>query len=45
MEFGLEAPLLNWIIDTFKQYPKVERAVIYGSRATGDYKNYSDIDK
>jgi len=28
----------------FAQYPQVEKAVLYGSRARGDYKYGSDID-
>lgn len=28
----------------FAKYPQIEQAVIYGSRAKGNYKNGSDID-
>lgn len=32
------------ICGVFAKYPQVEKAVIYGSRARGNYKNGSDID-
>jgi len=44
MEFGLSAQTLQKIRDVFANYPQVEEAVLYGSRARGDYKNGSDID-
>ena len=44
MQHGLSDQTLQKIRDVFVQYPQVEEAVLYGSRARGDYKNGSDID-
>jgi len=42
--FGLSARTLDKICGVLARHPQVERAVIYGSRAKGNYKNGSDID-
>jgi uncharacterized protein len=42
--FGLEQHILDKIIAVLAAHPQVERAVIYGSRATGNFKPHSDID-
>ena len=44
MQHGLSAQTLQKIHDVLVRYPQVEEAVLYGSRARGDYKNGSDID-
>lgn len=44
MQHGLSAQTLQKIREVFARYPQVEEAVLYGSRARGDYKNGSDID-
>lgn len=44
MEFGLSHNTLQKIRQILAQHPHVERAVIYGSRAKGNYKPGSDID-
>lgn len=44
MKHGLSAQTLEKIRGVFTRYPQVEEAVLYGSRARGDYKNGSDID-
>lgn len=44
MQHGLSTQTLQKIQDVFVRYPQVEEAVLYGSRARGDYKNGSDID-
>ncbi|MCY3551582.1 MAG: nucleotidyltransferase domain-containing protein [Candidatus Poribacteria bacterium] len=44
MQYGLSDQTLQKIRDVFVRYPQVEEAVLYGSRARGDYKNGSDID-
>ena len=44
MQYGLSAQTLKKVRDVLVQYPQVEEAVLYGSRARGDYKNGSDID-
>ena len=44
MKFGLDEKVLDKIKDIFIKYPEIKEAVIYGSRAKGNYKNGSDID-
>jgi uncharacterized protein len=44
MKFGLEESNIEQIKDVFSRYRQVERAVLYGSRAKGNYKAGSDID-
>ena len=44
MEFGLSDKVCATIRLILGQYPLIEKAVIYGSRAKGNYKNGSDID-
>jgi len=44
MEFGLSEHTCTIVRAILNQYPAVETAVIYGSRAKGNYKNGSDID-
>lgn len=44
MTFGLSETTCATICNILKQYPKIEKAVIYGSRAKGNYQNGSDID-
>jgi predicted nucleotidyltransferase len=41
---GLKEHQLDIIIKILKFYPEVERARVFGSRAKGNYKPYSDID-
>lgn len=41
---GLPESVLQKICTVFVRYPQVEKAVLYGSRAKGTYKNGSDID-
>ena len=42
--FGLKESIIDMICTVFVRYPQVERAVLYGSRAKGDFKPGSDID-
>ena len=42
--FGLSEKTILSIQSVFKKYPSVEKVIIYGSRAKGNYKNGSDID-
>ena len=44
MTFGLKESDLEYIINTIKQFCEIEKAVIFGSRAMGNYKPGSDID-
>jgi predicted nucleotidyltransferase len=43
-EFGLNSKYLKMIIDVLSKYSKIEKALIYGSRAKGNYTEGSDID-
>ncbi len=43
-QFGLSDKTLDAIRRIFSQYPQIEKAVLYGSRAKGNYKEGSDID-
>lgn len=42
--FGLKPSTIDQIAAVFARHPAVEKAVLYGSRAKGNYKNGSDID-
>lgn len=42
--FGLKEAAIQNICGVLARYPQVERAILYGSRAKGNYKNGSDID-
>jgi predicted nucleotidyltransferase len=44
MQFGLSDPVIEKIKDVFIKYPQIEKAILYGSRAKGNFKNGSDID-
>jgi predicted nucleotidyltransferase len=44
MQYGLSENIVSKIYNVLEQYPAVEKAVIYGSRAKGNYKPSSDID-
>jgi predicted nucleotidyltransferase len=43
-EFGLKPEVLSKLIGVFETFPEVEKAVIYGSRAMGNFRFNSDID-
>lgn len=43
-KFGLNDKIIEDIKSILKKYPEVEKAVIFGSRARGDYRKGSDID-
>jgi predicted nucleotidyltransferase len=42
--FGLQEGDLQNIIDILQQQPEVEEALIFGSRAKGNYRTGSDVD-
>jgi predicted nucleotidyltransferase len=42
--FGLPDKTIGLINGIFAEYPGIEKVLIYGSRARGDYRNGSDID-
>lgn len=44
MKYGLENSVIEAIEKVLSGFPEVEEAIIYGSRAKGNYKNGSDID-
>ncbi len=44
LKFGLKATTIDKIISVLVQYPQVESAIVYGSRAKGNYRPGSDID-
>ena len=44
MNHGLSAEVVNKICRILSGFPDVEKAVLYGSRAKGNYKTGSDID-
>jgi predicted nucleotidyltransferase len=44
MTFGLKELVIEKINGVFRKYPEIEFAILYGSRAKGDYRGSSDID-
>jgi len=44
MNFGIPDKSFHMILEVLKEYEEVEKALIFGSRAMGNYKNGSDID-
>jgi predicted nucleotidyltransferase len=44
VNYGLKQRDIDYLLNAFRQYPEVEQAVIFGSRAKGSHKNGSDID-
>lgn len=44
MKYGLPQPAIENICVVLSRYPQVEQAILYGSRAKGNYKTGSDID-
>jgi uncharacterized protein len=42
--FGLKAEVIGQIHSVLRRHPEVEAAVLYGSRAKGNYREGSDID-
>jgi len=44
MKYGLPEAAVQKICAVLRRYPQVEKAILYGSRAKGNFKNGSDID-
>jgi predicted nucleotidyltransferase len=44
MKFGLKPEIIKQVNCIFARYPQIEKAILYGSRAKGNYKAGSDID-
>ena len=42
--FGLLKRDLDYIFEAIQKFPEIEKAIIFGSRAMGNYKKGSDID-
>ena len=42
--FGLKNKDIEEIVSLLEDFPEVEQAIIFGSRAMGNYKNGSDVD-
>ena len=44
MKYGLSDRTLNTLDSIFRKYGSIKEAILYGSRAKGNYRNGSDID-
>lgn len=44
MKFGLEQHIIDKLVAVFEQHSKVDKALVFGSRAKGNYRPDSDID-
>jgi len=44
MMYGLSHATINEILGVFENYPDLQKVILYGSRARGNYGNGSDID-
>jgi len=44
LRYGLKEATIKKMYDVFAYFPQIEKVIIYGSRAKGNYKNGSDID-
>jgi predicted nucleotidyltransferase len=44
VSFGISEVDMDYIVNTISDFAEVERAMIFGSRAMGNYKKGSDID-
>ncbi len=44
LKFGLKETDLKRIVSIFQSFPGIDEAVIYGSRAKGNFRDGSDID-
>ncbi len=42
--YGLTSHTIEAVQEVFNRHPEVERAILYGSRAMGNYRSGSDID-
>ena len=44
MQYGLPDRTLATLDEIFRKYPGIRQAILYGSRAKGNYRDGSDID-
>ena len=42
--YGLLEKDMDYILKALKQFDEIDRAILYGSRAMGNYKKGSDVD-
>ena len=42
--FGLEEKEIGLLQSLFIHFPEIEKVILYGSRAKGNYKPFSDVD-
>ncbi|MCL2739762.1 MAG: nucleotidyltransferase domain-containing protein [Oscillospiraceae bacterium] len=43
-KIGMTEKQFSDIVSVFAKFPQIERAVVFGSRAKGNFKKYSDVD-
>ena len=43
-EFGISEKSMDIIFSIYEKYPQIERVIVYGSRAMGNFREGSDID-
>ena len=43
-EFGFRQKDMDFMIHLFREYPEIEKVIIYGSRGRGDFEHGSDVD-
>jgi predicted nucleotidyltransferase len=44
MKYGLDDKTIKQIISVLEKHPEIEKVILYGSRAKGNFKNGSDVD-
>lgn len=44
MSYGLDEAVIEKMQSVFASYPQIQKVVLYGSRAKGNYRESSDID-
>lgn len=44
MKFGLQNDVIDQVLKIFSMHPQIKKAIIYGSRAKGNFKPSSDVD-
>jgi predicted nucleotidyltransferase len=44
MQYGLQQKTIDLLLQVFEHYPDIEKVILYGSRAKGNYRDGSDID-
>lgn len=44
MKYGLKEEQWDMLCNTFARNPRIEKVILYGSRAKGTFKPFSDVD-